>query len=70
VLHRTYEISGSHDEASKGNGLGVSIRNVLAVMAVDTDGPDAGDALRRWYINRRFVERGRLEKIGFKKGRW
>lgn len=39
-------------------------------MAVDTDRPDGGNALRRWYIKRGFVERGRLEKIGFKKGRW
>ncbi|EEA23210.1 hypothetical protein TMatcc_002067 [Talaromyces marneffei ATCC 18224] len=38
-------------------------------MAVDTDRPDGGNALRRWYIKRGFVERGRLEKIGFKKGR-
>lgn len=76
VLHRSFEISASDDEeASKtvvsgGNGSGVPIRNLLAVMAVDTDGPDGGDALRRWYINRGFVEKGRLEKIGFKKGRW
>lgn len=53
-----------------GNGLGVFVRNVLAVMAVDTDGPDEGDKLRRWYIERGFVERGRLERIGFKRGRW
>ena len=42
----------------------------MAVMAVDTDGPEEGEKLRKWYVERGFVERGRLEKIGFKKGRW
>jgi phosphinothricin acetyltransferase len=50
------------------NGLVVPIRNILAVTAVNLDGPDGGDALRRWYVNRGFMERGRLEKIGFKHG--
>lgn len=77
VLHCAHEISTEvHDEAvpikvTAGEyGLGVFVRNVLAVMAVDTDGPDEGDALRGWYVKRGFVEKGRLEKIGFKKGRW
>jgi len=75
VLHRGYEFGGMDDETATklvagGNGQGVFVRNVLAVMAVDTDGPDEGDKLRRWYIERGFVERGRLEKIGFKRGRW
>lgn len=75
VLHRGYEIGGIVDETAtkavaEENGLDVSVRNVLAVMAVDTDGPYEGDKLRKWYVERGFVERGRLEKIGFKKGRW
>lgn len=75
VLHRGYEIGGSDDETSTkfvtgGNDSGVFVRNVLAVMAVDTDGLNEGDRLRRWYIERGFEERGRLEKVGFKKGRW
>jgi phosphinothricin acetyltransferase len=77
VLRRVDEISTGYDDnetpttdVAGGNGLDVFLRNVLAVMAVDTDGPDEGDALRKWYIKRGFVERGRLDKIGFKKGRW
>lgn len=75
VLHRGFEFGGMDDETvtkvvAGENGLGVSVRNVLAVMAVDTDGPDEGDKLRRWYIERGFVERGRLKRIGFKSGRW
>ncbi|KUL86874.1 hypothetical protein ZTR_05362 [Talaromyces verruculosus] len=75
VLHRGFEFGGMDDETATkvvagGNGLGVFVRNVLAVMAVDTDGPEEGDKLRRWYIERGFVERGRLKRIGFKSGRW
>ncbi|KAI7972801.1 hypothetical protein EIK77_003947 [Talaromyces pinophilus] len=75
VLHRGFEFGGMDDETATKvvageNGLGVSVRNVLAVMAVDTDGPDEGDKLRRWYLERGFVERGRLKRIGFKSGRW
>lgn len=52
------------------DGEVIRVRNIIAVMAVDPDGKDGGEALRRWYINRGFVERGRMDKIGFKKGRW
>ncbi|GAM33386.1 GNAT family N-acetyltransferase [Talaromyces pinophilus] len=57
VLHRGFEFGGMDDETATKviageNGLGVFVRNVLAVMAVDTDGPDEGDKLRRWYIER------------------
>ncbi|KAJ5085484.1 hypothetical protein N7532_010255 [Penicillium argentinense] len=46
------------------------VQNIIAVMAVDPEGKDGGEALRRWYLNRGFVERGRLEKVGFKRGFW
>lgn len=51
-------------------GDGVPVRNVLAVMAVDPEGMDGGEALRRWYLRRGFVERGRLVRVGFKRGHW
>lgn len=75
VLHLGYEIGEIDDKTAtkvvaEEKGRGVAIRNVLAVMAVDTDGPEEGEKLRKWYVERGFVERGRLEKIGFKKGRW
>jgi L-amino acid N-acyltransferase YncA len=46
------------------------ITEVLACMAVDIEGPRRGQALRDWYLRRGFIERGRLEKIGWKRGRW
>ena len=46
------------------------VRNVLAVMAVDKEGREAGEGLRRWYLERGFVEWGRLKGVGLKKGRW
>ncbi|KAL3493305.1 hypothetical protein BJX62DRAFT_200811 [Aspergillus germanicus] len=49
---------------------GARIRSVIAIMAVDPEGPDHGDALRRWYVNRGFIERGKMEKVGFKRGFW
>lgn len=75
VSHCGYEIRGMDDETATKvvageNGLGVCVRNVLAVMAVDSDGPEKGEKLRTWYIERGFAEKGRLENIGFKKGRW
>lgn len=46
------------------------VRNIIAVMAVDPEGKDRGEALSQWYIKRGFVERGRMEKVGFKRGHW
>ncbi|KAJ5765361.1 hypothetical protein N7520_004920 [Penicillium odoratum] len=51
-------------------GEAIVVRNVMAVMAVDPEGKDGGEALRRWYCERGFVEKGRLEKVGFKRGYW
>jgi GNAT superfamily N-acetyltransferase len=45
------------------------VRNVIACMALDSEGKDGGEGLRRWYEERGFVERGRLKGVGFKKGR-
>ncbi|KAL2848249.1 hypothetical protein BJX68DRAFT_103231 [Aspergillus pseudodeflectus] len=49
---------------------GARIRSIIAIMAIDPEGPDHGDALRRWYVSRGFVERGRMKKVGFKRGFW
>lgn len=61
VVHR---ISGRTDEA------GVPVQNVIAVMAVDPEGLENGEALRRFYFHRGFQECGRLRKVGFKRGHW
>ncbi|KAL4793167.1 hypothetical protein BDV19DRAFT_231506 [Aspergillus venezuelensis] len=51
VKHSAFE-----DEDLKGlDGDGVPLRNVLAVMAVDSEGRDGGEALRRWYIHPTWV---------------
>ena len=74
VVHRAREVTvdddGLEHTVYAEVGRGVRLRNILAVMAVDPEGKDGGEALRRWYVKRGFVERGRLDKIGFKKGRW
>ncbi|KAJ5630467.1 uncharacterized protein N7484_010567 [Penicillium longicatenatum] len=46
------------------------VRNIVAIMAVDPEGEDGGEALRRWYIQRGFEEQGRLKRLGFKRGHW
>lgn len=74
VMHRAREDivsdEGSDVTVYTEDSAGVRIRNILAVMAIDENGKDGGEALKRWYIKRGFVERGRMEKIGFKKGKW
>lgn len=74
VRHRAREVVvDKNDQARTFYGAGensVRIRNILAVMAVDPDGKDDGEALRRWYIKRGFVERGRMINVGFKLGKW
>lgn len=46
------------------------VRNVIAVMAVDPEGKEQGEALRKWYLKRGFEECGRMKKVGFKRGHW
>lgn len=45
-------------------------RQILAVMAIDADGPGNGLKLRDWYLQFGFVERGHLKGIGWKHGKW
>lgn len=62
-----HDLTGAEQSAG---GDDSQVRNIIAVMAVDPEGQDGGEALRRWYIRRGFVEKGRLEKVGFKRDRW
>ena len=57
-----------HDVLAGDDGEGVNIRNILAVMAIDPDGKDGGEALMAWYKKRGFIQRGRMEQIGSKRG--
>jgi phosphinothricin acetyltransferase len=43
---------------------------LMAVMAVDIEGPGQGLRLRDWYLQLGFEERGMLKEVGWKKGRW
>lgn len=71
ILHRAdYEI-GSEDENDSSIPRGPHVvENIIAVMAVDPEGKDNGEALRKWYNKRGFQERGRLQKVGLKRGHW
>jgi L-amino acid N-acyltransferase YncA len=46
------------------------IRNLLAIMSVDEEGWNGRDGLRDWYRRWGFKEKGRMEKVGWKLGRW
>jgi L-amino acid N-acyltransferase YncA len=70
-----------HEHQSKGIGSGLisallgaipqtRIREVLAVMAVDDKGKNAGLGLRDYYVGWGFREVGRMERVGFKFERW
>ena len=46
------------------------ITQVLAVMAIDPDGLNAGYGLRDFYVRWGFVQVGHLRKVGYKMGKW
>lgn len=45
-------------------------RSLLAIMSVDAEGWKCGEGLRDWYVKWGFEEKGRMEKVGWKLGRW
>ncbi|KAK2772527.1 hypothetical protein FQN53_004614 [Emmonsiellopsis sp. PD_33] len=67
--HRTCEFEGDAEHEVKPED-GAVVKNLLAVMAVDSTGRNGGEGLRDWYVQRGFVERGRLKEVGFKMGQW
>lgn len=69
-IHHQCEEPGVEKEPADALDAASRVRNVIAVMAVDPEGKDRGEALRQWYIKRGFVECGRMEKVGFKRGHW
>ncbi|CRG86156.1 hypothetical protein PISL3812_03159 [Talaromyces islandicus] len=66
--HRAVEHAGYNGHETHSEPM--PIRNILACMALDPDGRDQGEGLRKWYEQRGFVERGRLKGAGLKKGKW
>ena len=45
-------------------------RQLIAVMAIDVDGPGEGLKLRDWYLQLGFAQVGHLKDVGWKKERW
>lgn len=74
VWHKCDEMDDSSESTESGHAnesMGASrVRNVIAVMAVDPEGKEQGEALRTWYLKRGFEACGRLKKVGFKRGHW
>ncbi|KAH8831692.1 acyl-CoA N-acyltransferase [Flagelloscypha sp. PMI_526] len=57
-------------EYIQGNVEHPGIKQILAVMAVDEDGPEKGMGLANWYTRFGFKQVARLEKVGNKHGKW
>lgn len=70
IRHKPDEIVPWNLNDFESDGPHVTVENIIAVMAVDPEGKDRGEALRRWYVQRGFQERGRLSEVGFKRGHW
>ena len=62
--HLSWE-DGREDEAQE-----FEIKQIVAVMSIDEQGPCRGLALRDWYLRKGFEEVGHLKKVGHKDGRW
>ena len=62
--HLSWE-DGREDEAQE-----FEIKQIVAVMSIDEQGPGRGLALRDWYVRKGFEEVGHLKKVGHKDGRW
>lgn len=45
-------------------------KQLIAVMAIDIEGPGGGLKLGDWYVQMGFEERGGLKGVGWKKERW
>ncbi|KAL1722953.1 acyl-CoA N-acyltransferase [Schizophyllum commune] len=60
----------SHSRDERTSPGATPIRHVLSVMALDTEGSQGGYGLRDWYVKRGFVQKGHLEEVGYKFGRW
>lgn len=74
LLLRMLEILGrpeAHGDWFEGNGLlEHRPRQLLAVMAVDSEGPGGGWKLRDWYVNHGFAQVGHMKEVGWKLDRW
>ena len=57
-------------EALIGDTAHTQLKELLALMSVDTEGRGAGLTLRDFYLRRGFREVGTMEKVGYKFNRW
>ncbi|KLJ13734.1 hypothetical protein EMPG_11337 [Blastomyces silverae] len=67
--HLSYEVTGDAGSEARVHGE-AKVKNILAVMAVNPEGKNGGEGLRDWYVQRGFIERGRMKEVGFKHGKW
>ncbi|XWW94131.1 hypothetical protein V2A60_002073 [Cordyceps javanica] len=80
ILRRVREGTVVHRWPDRGEGAAAAaaaaaavvvptvVRSVVAVMTVDPESKEGGEALRRFYAQRGFAECGRLVKAGWKRG--
>ncbi|OJD15439.1 hypothetical protein AJ78_04314 [Emergomyces pasteurianus Ep9510] len=67
--HRCSEYAGDAGSEVRVHEV-LKVKSILAIMAVNPDGKNGGEGLRDWYVQRGFMERGRLKEVGFKHGKW
>ncbi|PGH09448.1 phosphinothricin acetyltransferase [Blastomyces parvus] len=65
--HISYEVIGDAGSEARVHEQ-VKVKNILAIMAVNPEGKNGGEGLRDWYVQRGFIERGRMNEVGFKHG--
>lgn len=68
VRHRGFELHQGHPSLPEfGEG---TVRNIVASVPVDPDGEERGERVVDWFIDCGFVFKGRLNKVGYKFGKW
>ena len=60
----------SHEEGHDDDKREFPIKQIMAIMSVDGDGPGSGSQLASFYERWGFRLAGQLRNIGFKNGRW
>ncbi|KAJ5232648.1 hypothetical protein N7468_005604 [Penicillium chermesinum] len=69
-VHHSCSVAGRDELGGPGISSGTRVRNIIAGVAVDPEGEQGGEALRRWYEKCLLVEVGRSHRVGFKRGNW
>ncbi|OAT10801.1 GNAT family N-acetyltransferase, variant 1 [Blastomyces gilchristii SLH14081] len=67
--HLSYQVTGHAGSEARVHAE-AKVKSILAIMTVNPEGKNGGEGLRDWYVQRGFVERGRMKEVGFKYGKW